>query len=58
MDIWRLYLIDYSEDFLTGESLRPVLFVVQLINDIGKQDCIHNKRIPQCTKMRFCIYHR
>ena len=36
-------------------ELRPVLFVVQVMSDISKQDCIHNKRIPQCNKMRFCF---
>ena len=32
------------------KALRPVLFVVQVMSDIRKQYCIHNKRIPQCTK--------
>ena len=40
------------------KSSRPVLFVVQLMSDISKQDCIHNKRVPQCTKMRFSIHHK
>ena len=35
--------------------LRSALFVVQVMSDISKQDCIHNKQIPQCTKMRFYI---
>ena len=29
---------------------RPAFFVVQVMGDISKQDCIHNKRIPQCTQ--------
>ena len=37
-----------------AKLLRPVLLVVQLMGDISKQDCMHNKRIPQCTKMRIC----
>ena len=28
-----------------------VLFVVQVMNDISKQDCLHNNQIPQCTEM-------
>ena len=36
-------------------KLRPVLFVVQVMSDISKQDSIHNNRIPQCTEMRFII---
>ena len=35
-----------------------MLFVVQVMSDISKQDCIHNKRITQRTKMRFCIHHK
>ena len=30
-----------------------VLFVVQVTNDISKQDCSHNKQIPQCTENVF-----
>ena len=26
-------------------KLRPVLFVAQVMSDISKQDCIHNKQI-------------
>ena len=39
-------------------TLGPVLFVVQVMSDISKQDCIHNKRIPQSTKMKICIHHQ
>ena len=39
-------------------KLRLALFVVQAVSEIRKQDCIHNKRIPQCTKMRICIHHQ
>ena len=39
-------------------ELRPVLFVVQVISSIDRQDCIHNKRIPQCTKIRLCIHNQ
>ena len=35
--------------------LKPVLFVVRVMSDISKQDCIYNKRTHQCTKMRICI---
>ena len=28
-----------------------IAFVFQVMSDISKQDCIHNKRITQCTKM-------
>ena len=40
--------------------LRPVLFVVQVMSDISKEDCIYNKRIlhDQCNKMRVCIHHQ
>ena len=38
--------------------LRPVLFVVQVMSDTTEQDCIHNKRIPQCTKMRTYVHHK
>ena len=31
-------------------SFGPVIFVVQVMCDISKQDCIPNKRIPQCTR--------
>ena len=38
--------------------LRPVVFVVQIMSDISKQDCIHNERILQYTRMKICIHHR
>ena len=28
-----------------------VSFVVQAMNDISKQECLHNKQIPQSTEM-------
>ena len=28
------------------------------MSNINKQDCIHNKQIPQCTKMRTGIHHQ
>ena len=39
----------------SSKVLRPVLFFVQVMSDIYKQDYIHNKWIHQCTKMRICI---
>ena len=41
---------------LFDNDLGPVFFVVQAMSDISKQDCIHNKQIPQCTKMTICIH--
>ena len=41
---------------LFDNDLGPVLFVVQVMSDISKQYCIHNKQIPQCTKMTICIH--
>ena len=38
-------------------TLRPVLFVVRVMSDISKQDCLHSKQIPQSTKMRIRIHH-
>ena len=32
---------------LKEKDLRPVLFVVQVMSDISKQDRIHNEKIPQ-----------
>ena len=37
---------------------RPVLFVVQEMNAINKPGCIHDTRIPQCTKMKICIHRQ
>ena len=37
--------------FIWKES-RPVVFVVQVMSDVSKQECVHNRRIPQCNKMR------
>ena len=39
-------------------TLRPVLIVVQVMGDISKQDCVHNKQIPRRTKVRICIHHQ
>ena len=41
-----------------ANNLRQVLFLVQVMSDISKQACIHNERVPQCTKMRICIHHQ
>ena len=38
-----------------SEILRLALFLVQVISDISKQDCIHSKQIPQCTKREFAF---
>ena len=43
------------ETIKQNKKLRPVLFVAQIMSNISKQDCTHNKQIPQCTKMRICI---
>ena len=40
------------------KPLRRVLFVVQVMSDVSKQDCIHNKWISILyTKMRICIHY-
>ena len=41
-----------------AETLRPVLFVLKVMSNIRQQDCVHNKRIPQCAKMRIWIHHQ
>ena len=45
----------YGSGCSCNRILRPALFVVQVMSDVSKQDCIHNKRVPQCTKTRFSI---
>ena len=51
-------LSDVLTEISPESMLRPVLFVVQVMNDISKQDYVHNKQISQCTKIRFCINHK
>ena len=46
------------ENGKTLNILRPILFVVQVMSDINKQNCIYDKRIPRCTKMRIFIHHQ
>ena len=51
-------MYEAMENTLQDNILRPVIFVVQVMSDISKQDCIHNKGILQCTKMRVCIHDK
>ena len=38
--------------------LRLILFVVRVMSDTSKQDCVHNKQIPQCNKISFGIHRK
>ena len=43
-------------DLDTLQHQDQFLFVVQVMSNKSKQDCIHNKKISHSTKMRICIH--
>ena len=45
-----LIFMGYASKFKTN--------FVKIMSKVSKQDCIHNKPIPQCTNMRVCIHHQ